>query len=392
MNQKNMPDLSMTKVEELLKQCLGSRRDKIDSILSSEELTEYILWMLTDFAPRHHISLSISDLPDFLMHSSHSTFAEQLLDSPEDKRIQNALSVTYGQQNEQQYIFESYDISVNRMLRFMPPQWHQSNFFKVYYTLSGVCPLHIADEVIEISSRTVVIVAPDVLCATPCYFEDCVLLTFMLRQSTFDKVFWNQLSSDNLLSGFFRQALAHKNSAAYLHFETDADSELYDLLCRIYIEYYHPQAYGPQLLNALMSEFFTLLLRRYEGSVRLPRTKNFFWKHEFSAILNYIQQNYATATINEVAEKFHYSRRQIGRIVKNYTGQSYAELTHKLRMEKAGRLLCLGTLRPEEIAAATGYSTLSSFYRAFTHHYGCTPGEYKSDSALSHVHPSSILK
>lgn len=71
--------------------------------------------------------------------------------------------------------------------------------------------------------------------------------------------------------------------------------------------------------------------------------------------------------------------------------QAYAELTHKLRMEKAGRLLHLGTLRPEEIAAATGYSTLSSFYRAFTNYYGCTPGEYRSDTIFTNESPTFHL-
>ena len=129
-----------------------------------------------------------------------------------------------------------------------------------------------------------------------------------------------------------------------------------------------------------MSEFFILLLRRYEGTVRLPRTETFYWKHEFSAILSYIQKNYATSTIEEVAETFHYSRRQIGRTVQKYTGQTYAELVYRLRMEKAGRLLHTKELPMNEIARQTGYSTLSSFYRAFTKYFGCTPGQYENES------------
>lgn len=378
--QEQSPDLSMTKVEKLLKQCYTERPDMEGRILTSEELAAYVGWLVDTVAPRPEFSLSTEDLPDFLANSSHSALARQLLLSPGDRRTRSAISSSYGQQKEQQYILENHDISVNRMLRYMPPQWHRSGFFKVYVTLSGTCPLRVADERIPVRPGTVLIVAPEVLCATPCYDDDCVLLTFMLRSSTFESVFWNQLSEDSLLSGFFREALGHTHHAAYLQFETESDGELYALLTRMYREYFHPQSYSSQLLNALMSEFFILLLRRYEGTARLPRTESFRWKHEFSAILNYIQQNYATAGIEEVAETFHYSRRQIGRTVQKYTGQTYAELTYRLRMEKAGRLLRTGELTMNEIARRSGYTTLSSLYRAFTKYYGCPPGQYENES------------
>ena len=65
-----------------------------------------------------------------------------------------------------------------------------------------------------------------------------------------------------------------------------------------------------------MRLLFLLILRRYEGTARLPRTEFFFWKHQFSAILSYIQTHYQEATLEKVAEKFSYSPKQVGRIVK----------------------------------------------------------------------------
>lgn len=53
----------------------------------------------------------------------------------------------------------------------------------------------------------------------------------------------------------------------------------------------------------------------------------------------------------------------------------------KLRMEKAASLL--GQKVPmEAVANEVGYSTVSSFYRAFTKYYGCTPGAYLSRESL----------
>ena len=41
-------------------------------------------------------------------------------------------------------------------------------------------------------------------------------------------------------------------------------------------------------MNSMMTTFFLLLLQRYEGTAKLPRNEDFYWKHEFSAILSYI--------------------------------------------------------------------------------------------------------
>ena len=42
-------------------------------------------------------------------------------------------------------------------------------------------------------------------------------------------------------------------------------------------------------------------------------------------------------------------------------------------MNRACELLQQGSYSPEQIAAMTGYSSLSSFYRAFSEYFGCTP-------------------
>ena len=64
---------------------------------------------------------------------------------------------------------------------------------------------------------------------------------------------------------------------------------LEDILANIDRERQAPERYSSQYLNLLMSEFFLLMFRRYEGTARLPRTGSFFWKHEFSAIFSYKQ-------------------------------------------------------------------------------------------------------
>ena len=216
--------------------------------------------------------------------------------------------------------------------------------------------------------------------ASPCYADDAVLNYYQLRSSTFDKVFWNQLPADSLMSSFFRQALGHTKHPSYLHFETGGDPDLENLLGRLEQENSQPENYSGQYLNLLMSEFFLLMFRRYEGTARLPRTGSFFWKHEFSAIFSYIQSHFAERTQAEIAAEFGYSERQLNRIVKSCTGDTYAHLALRLRMERAAQFLERGATI-EATAEACGYATLSSFYRSFTAWHNCTPAAYRKSKA-----------
>jgi len=50
-----------------------------------------------------------------------------------------------------------------------------------------------------------------------------------------------------------------------------------------------------------------------------------------------------------------------------------------LRMRHAAVLLSADSLSIEQVAAAAGYSSRSSFFRAFRKAYGCDPSHYKSN-------------
>lgn len=380
----SLADLPMTLLEQMLKECFLQHPDIRNHIFSSAELTDYISWMAHSFGKKTKITAA--SLPVRPNSPHMRTIADKLLADPMDDMAIAQLSSGYDKQSEDLYISADHDISVSRMLRYMPAHWHTNNYFEIYYAFSGDCSIHFPDEVIELKRGTVLIVAPSAVHASPCYCDDGVLMYYMLRSSTFDQVFWNQLPNDSLMAAFFRQALSGQHPASYLHFETGADKDVEQLLLQIHDEYQKEEPYKAQMINALMSTFFILLLRKYEGSVRLPRTEDFFWKHQFSAILSHIQTHYADVTLSDLANRFHYSEKQISRIVQGCMGISYNQLILKLRMECAVRMLRKGNVSVDSIAAAVGYSTKSSFYRAFSNYYSCTPGEYlQSDHFKHHI-------
>lgn len=371
---KNFLTLPMTSLEYQLKTCLQARPDMRDHIPSSDELTEFIVWMAENYG--HSSDMTLAQLPVQPCSEEFSDIATALLSDPFDTAALSKMSSGYTNHSEDLFFPVGQDISVSRQLRYMPSHWHSNSYFEIYYVPSGTCPVYFPEEVIRLHAGDILVVAPNAVHASPCYEDDSILLFYMLRASTFHQTFWNQLPTDSLMSKFFRQILEGQNPTAYLHFETKQDPDVQRLLLQIYSESRNGETYQNQMLNALMSTFFILLLRRYESSVKLPRTKDFFWKREFSAILSHIQTNYSNVTLQELSEKYHYSQRQISRIVQNCMGLTYHQLILKLRMEKAALLLVQNIASIANIAQSVGYASTSSFYRAFTAYYGCTPKEY----------------
>ena len=372
-------DYPLTEVEQGLKYYFTVLGVQPDTVLTPEEALEYMLEM----GRRHGRHLPAGSQPGKRMiynqrlRSAIIDAGQEGLEGSPGKAVARHLTA----QDEELEILPGYDIAAWRLFRYMPAYWHSNEYFDVYYCASGVSRIIFEKGTISLRAGSLLILAPGVRHATACYSDDAVVFCYDVRSSTFEQVFWNQLNSGSLMEQFFREALSHRTHAAYLQFDTEMDETILQLLQRIYAEYADPQNYGAQLINALMSEFFILLLRGYEGSARLPRTEDFYWKHEFSAVLTYIEHHFHDKKLPEMAQDLNYSERQINRIVSRITGNNYSHLILRLRMERAAALF-QNKMTPEEVAFSVGYSSLSSFYRAFTAWYGQTPAEYRKTVIL----------
>lgn len=367
-------DTEMSRVEIILKETMEEREDIAGRILSSDELTDYIAWLTERYSqehPNHPVRL-----PAFNNRTDIAALSEELSKKMDIRSAKSRLSEKLTVQNDDDFLLTGQEIAISRMPRYYPAHWHTNTYFQLCYAPAGECPIYFQNETVLLKNGAVLIIAPSVMHATPCYADDAVLKLVLLRSSTFQNVFWNQLGDNNLLSKFFRIALTSQSPASYLHFETDGDPEIRHIVFRIEEEYQTEKPYGRQMINTLVRLFFLKLMRQYEGTARLPRTEHFFWKHEYSGILSYIQSHYQHATLETVANQFNYSPKQVGRIVKNCTGESFGNLVRDLKMKKSAELLADNKYSPEQVADIVGFSTVNSFYRSFKDYYGIPPVEW----------------
>lgn len=88
-------------------------------------------------------------------------------------------------------------------------------------------------------------------------------------------------------------------------------------------------------------------------------------------ITNNPSENY---TIGQLAAKAYMNTTKFKRVFHRYTKTTVHNFILTVKMQHAGNLLEEDSKSLSEIAAATGFSSLSNFIRAFRKYYEDTPG------------------
>jgi AraC-like DNA-binding protein len=95
--------------------------------------------------------------------------------------------------------------------------------------------------------------------------------------------------------------------------------------------------------------------------------------------LRYLRDHYSRAdlTMKDVAKHVGLTRHYLGRLLLQYTGRSFLEHVHDLRVSEARRLLIVTTLSVKEIAAGLGYGDSTQFCRQFKRICKTSPGAFR---------------
>lgn len=95
-------------------------------------------------------------------------------------------------------------------------------------------------------------------------------------------------------------------------------------------------------------------------------------------MINFMQANYQTVTLEDMAEQFHLSVPYLSKFIHEKSGKTFGEQVTNIRMKKAKTLLKNGNMTVENIAATVGYPSVEHFSRTFKKLYDMTPVEYRN--------------
>lgn len=111
------------------------------------------------------------------------------------------------------------------------------------------------------------------------------------------------------------------------------------------------------------------------------RTVETVQDERYLEMLNYIQANYQTVTLKDMADEFHLSEPYISKYIKDKSGKTFGDLVTNAKMKKAKTLLRNSNMTVEAIAYAAGYQNVEHFDRQFKKIYQLTPLEYRNSKS-----------
>ena len=97
-----------------------------------------------------------------------------------------------------------------------------------------------------------------------------------------------------------------------------------------------------------------------------------------NTIMNYIQENYLTVTLDDLSRQFYLSKPYLSKFIKEKSGMTFGDNVKRIRLNKASTLLRNGNMKIEKVAEAAGYQNVEHFNRLFKKKYGMTPVQYRS--------------
>lgn len=281
--------------------------------------------------------------------------------------------------SEDRFINTSRNTSMNKHPRFSPRFFHKHVFFEMIYVLSGEGLQIFEDREIKLTAGDFCIMAPNVNHAIEAY-EDCVILNILIRKSTFLDIFINTVRDKTQISMFFLNNLYEKNIIPYLLFHTKNDLKIRNYILDMYVEHQEDDEYSDRIICSILTIFFTQLIRLHQKDLEIPQSQNAASKYE-TEVFNYIVNNYASVSLEQIASHFHFSIPYCSKLIKKISGQTFSELLEHIRLQQSENFLLYTQLSVAEISTCIGFKNPETFIRMFKRCHNMTPSKFRKINA-----------
>lgn len=161
----------------------------------------------------------------------------------------------------------------------------------------------------------------------------------------------------------------------YLHYKVSNITEIQNLAENLLLTVIGQAPNKRKQSQMTMELLFMQLLANTESLVAETREDEAVFK-----ILNYVETNYVSGSLTEIAEELHYDISWLSREILRKTGKTYTRLIQEKRLSQAAFLLKNTNGKISDISNAVGYENISYFHRKFAESFNMSPREYRLSS------------
>lgn len=284
---------------------------------------------------------------------------------------------------EEQKIFgnDALEVVCTRHMRYDPVIVHELRFIKIVYLRRGRITIWLDQVRYEMCAGSFCIITPGVRHAVFAGHDGDESINILMRESSFATTFSGILMEQNILSDFFWKLLYTRHSHRVLLFAGKNDPNLDRWVRKMEVESSRSGGACNLLMKNYAMVFLGNVMRDHLESIQ-PMEELTDEAYTLPVIIQYIQENLKTVTLEELADRFEMKESDLKHYIVRESGYSYRDLLRNLRMRRAAELLQNTDLSVERIMEEAGYNSLPLFYRGFHAHFGKTPVEYRNSGEI----------
>lgn len=264
-------------------------------------------------------------------------------------------------------------ITVRPHTRFVHFPRHTHDYVEAIYMCMGKTTHYInGNEVILKSGELLFLSQNAEQEILPAGTED-LAVNFIILPEFFDTAVMMMGDEETPLRKFLVDCMKNNSeNAGYLHFKVSDIVPVQNLIENLLWSLLHKNTNRRRIIQNTMGLLFLHLMDYTE---RLEYGDN--RDEAIIKALSYIENNYASASLTELARRQHYDFAWYSREIKKKTGSTFTELVQQKRLSQAAFMLKNTDINIADIAIKTGYDNISYFHRIFKEKFGLTPHEYR---------------
>lgn len=257
-----------------------------------------------------------------------------------------------------------------RFIHFPP---HSHDYVEMVYMLSGSLVHIVNGNKVTLREGELLLLGKGAIHEIRPAGEKDVAVNFIIRPSFFDRTLNMIGQEETPIRRFVVDSLREgQNQAGYLHFKV-ADVLPITNLVENLIYTIQKDMLNKRLINQTTMGLLFMQLLNYTDHLSQGSKE----EDTIIRVYRYIEENYRTATLSEIAEMLYYNLHNLSRSIKEKTGLTFTDLLQEKRLSQAAYLLKNTEIKVANISRAVGYENISYFHRIFAQKYGVSPKKFR---------------
>lgn len=305
---------------------------------------------------------------EYLTQEDFSESYEEL----ERKNVQGQEVYVFGHQ-----VLPDEDFRILKHRRFMHVPTHIHTFLEMNYVYSGTCTQIINGEVVTLTEGQICIIDTEVPHAILQSNKEDIVINILLHKEYFNTTFFSNLSNKGVIIDFILNALSEsQRHDQYVIFHSEKNNNIKILIQQIMTEKYDPDLCSESIIYQYLSLLFLELIRvvHYNTSHHFPNQQD---HSSIIEILSYIEKNYLTCSLSQLAKIFNFNSNYVSTLIKERTGKSFSEIILDLKLNLVASLLKQSSVSIQEAAENAHFTNMTFFYKKFREKFKTTPNEYR---------------